>query len=797
MAVPGAKLAPLAMCIVLIYAGGAKAERGDDLLPPPPSAAAVDRPLVYQLTLVINHYDTGQTVPATRRGGGWFVARDDLTRGGLPGDKLPAGEVDLSALPEVRVSYDDSAQRLLLAVPDEWFAARDTPFQEAAPRVRPEEGSGALLNYDLYTSRDEGENSRAALWHEARLFSGRGAFSSSGTLRKSFSGGGGQQEGEDYVRYDTGWRYSNDDSATSWDLGDTLSDALSWSSSVRMGGVRFGRDFSLRPDLVTWPLPTFSGSAAVPTAADVFINGSRAGSTELQPGPFSLTNLPYVNGAGEAVLVTTDALGRQVSTTLPFYVASELLKPGLSDGAITLGALRRSYGIDSFDYGPLAGSGSWRHGVSDFFTLESHAEGAGSLALAGGGGLLKIGQYGIVNASLTGSQMDGDAGRQHGWGYQYSNGVVSLGTQHIMRNSGFGNLALYDQRRSADSRVTSVASLSQRSDQYSLSFNLGGFGSLGTAWIGVRSFDGQKTSLLSLSWSRSLWRGSSLNLAASRDKQQGAWNLGLSVQVPLGRDNNVAFSTRSAPGAGSSQRVDYSRSMPTDGGYSWNMAWARQSRTSNYQQASLGWRNSHIELLGGGYGESNSMNWWGEAMGSLVMMDGQLFAANRIDDAFAVVSTSGQAGIPVSYEHQPVGTTNSKGYLLVSRVSSWYPASYSINGMDLPAESQLKQSERRVALRRNSGSLINFEIDTARAASVILHDARDRPLPVSSRVSRPGRPDVLVGYDGMAWLEDLRDENPLTVTTPQGARCRVTLVLQPNPERRMQTYGPLVCREAP
>ena len=83
-------------------------------------------------------------------------------------------------------------------------------------------------------------------------------------------------------------------------------------------------------DLVTRPLPAFSGEAAVPTSVDLFINGYRSGSTRLQPGPFTLTNLPYINGAGDAVLVTTDALGRRVSTTLPPYVSSDLLKQGLA-----------------------------------------------------------------------------------------------------------------------------------------------------------------------------------------------------------------------------------------------------------------------------------------------------------------------------------------------------------------------------------------------------------------------------------------------------------------------------------
>ncbi|MEI2684790.1 fimbria/pilus outer membrane usher protein, partial [Erwinia aphidicola] len=115
-------------------------------------------------------------------------------------------------------------------------------------------------------------------------------------------------------------------------------DSLAWSSSVRLGGIQIARDFSVRPDLVTYPLPSFSGQAAVPSTVDLFVNGYKTSSNSVQPGPYSLTNMPFVNGAGNAVVVTTDAQGRRVSTTLPFYVASDLLKSGLSDFSFSAGA---------------------------------------------------------------------------------------------------------------------------------------------------------------------------------------------------------------------------------------------------------------------------------------------------------------------------------------------------------------------------------------------------------------------------------------------------------------------------
>jgi outer membrane usher protein len=793
MAVRRRQLTKLAMCILLTSSGLCRAESGDDLLPPPPDARTINQQSVYQLGLIINHYDTQTVVPVTQRDNHWFVASADLQRAGLPGDKLPAGDVDLSALSQVKTEYDGNGQRLLLTVPSDWFAAKEATFQNGIKRAKPLDGSGALLNYDVYTSQTENGVGQAAIWHELRFFSGKNSLSSTGYVRQNISGESQIENG--YMRYDTTLSYTDDDNALEWDLGDTISDALSWSNSVRVGGVRIGRDFSLRPDLVTWPLPTFSGDAAVPTSVDLFIDGYRAGSTQLQPGPFTLTNLPYINGAGNAVLVTTDALGRQVSTTLPFYVASEMLKPGLSDGAATFGALRRNYGIENFDYGPAVGSGTYRYGASDYLTLESHAEGAESLALGGAGALVKLGQFGIVNGSYTHSQMYGEGGQQLNWGYQYSTGAFSFITQHTHRDKTFGNLALYDTPRLYDDQHNPIASLSQRSDQYSLSLNMGDYGNVGAAWIGVQSFDSQKTELFNLSWSRSLWGSSSIYLAASRDQQRGDWTLAMSLQIPLGDRDSVAVSTENTPDYGNTQRINYNHTMPSDGGFSWNLAWARQSESRNYQQATLGWRNSNVELQGGGYGEENAMTWWGEAMGSLVLMDGQVFAANKINDAFVVVSTDGQPSVPVNYEHQPVGKTNDKGYLLISGVSAWYPANYSINALNLPADTQLKQTEQRIALRRNSGYLLEFPMEQERVASVVLHDAAGNPLPVGSFVSRAGKADAPVGYDGIAWLENLSDNNRLTVTTPDGKRCAASFVSQPNPEHKLRTYGPIVCRE--
>lgn len=774
-----------------LYSFGAQE---DDALPPPPDAQALNQQAQFRLSLVFNQWDSGLVVPVTQRNGQFFVSRADLQRAGLPGDKFPADEVNVSAQKDVQTQYDSAGQRLLMTVPNEWLPSQAIMLGKNEASFKPLSGTGALFNYDLYASHAQNSGSQASVWHELRVFSGNLSLSSTGTFRQDLSGYN-TSSGEGYRRYDTTLTGTDEEDILSWSAGDVVSDALSWSNSVRMGGISIGRDFSLRPDLITYPLPAFSGEAAVPSTVDVFINGYRSGSTQLQPGPFTLTNLPYINGSGDAVLVTTDALGRQVSTTLPFYVASDLLKPGLSDGAFTLGSLRRDYGIDNFSYGPAAASGSYRYGVNDFWTLESHAEGAQSLALGGVGTLVKLGRFGVVNGAWSHSEMRGQSGQQVNWGYQYNTNVFNIGTQHSRRDRGFGNLALYDSPDSYDDNNQPIASLSRSTDQYSLSVNLGRFGNLGAAWIDLRSFDDDKTQLLNLSWSKNLWGNSSFYLAASHDPAQNGWSLALSLQVPLGASDNAALSVESTPDAGSSQRVNYNHAMPSNGGFSWNMAYAHQSKDDDYQQASLGWRNNKVELQGGAYGQRDNYTQWGEMAGSLVLMDNTLLAANRINDAFMVVSTDGYRDVTVNFENQPIGTTDDDGYLLISGVSSYYPASYSINTLNLPADTRIKDTERRVALRRHSGYLLDFPMEQQRVASVILHDSQGHALPVSSQVYRSLQPPVPVGYDGIVYLENLSNVNPLTVTMPDGKRCSATLTLDDNLDRKLKTYGPLLCRE--
>ncbi|MGY2233885.1 fimbria/pilus outer membrane usher protein [Pseudomonas gingeri] len=754
-----------------------------ELPPPPTSLEAIPDAQLY-LELLVNQMDTGKVIVVEQRAGQLFLSASDLQAIGMKLPSSVSAEVALDQLPGLHSEYDSHGQRLLLTVPADWLPAQFLGNRQAYPRTQALTSFGAMLNYDLYLNDTDDAGTYLAAWNEVRVFDTWGTLSNTGQYRRSFGAntGGGLDNG--YLRYDTTWRYSDDERLLTYEAGDVVSGALPWSNSVRLGGVQLSRDFGVRPDLVTYPLPQFAGEAAVPSSVDLFINGFKSSSDNVQPGPYTLTNIPFINGAGEAVVVTTDALGRQVSTTVPFYVTSTLLQKGLADFSVAAGNLRRDYAQRDFGYGPGVTSGSLRYGLSDSFTLESHVEASSDLTLGGVGGNLRLGNFGVLNSAVSQSRFDGRQGQQVSLGYQYSSQRYSLSYQRLERHDQYADLTVID---------TPSISLSKRSEQVTASLNLDSWGSLGAGYFDIRAADDSRTRLLNLTWNRPLWGNSSFYLSANREIGDSNWAVQAQVVIPFDLNGSLSMSVERDKSGASLERVNYSRAVPSQGGVGYNLGYGH-GQGPDYRQADLTWRLQSVQLQAGVYGSSEAETRWADASGSLVWMDKQVFAANRINDAFVVVSTDGYPKVPVRYENQLVGETDKSGRLLVPWSSGYYRGKYEIDPLNLPANVQSPTVEQRVAVRRGSGYLLKFPLSRIVAASVELVDSHNQPLPLGANVihEQTGAAAV-VGWDGLVYLENLAKQNSLKVTLADGGICRVQFAMQESAEQ-VPLVGPLVCR---
>ncbi|BAN46599.1 fimbria/pilus outer membrane usher protein [Metapseudomonas resinovorans] len=738
------------------------------------------------LQLQINQMPTQRIIPVTVQGGRYFADADELRSVGVRLAHGASGLQALDAIAGLGSRYDQEQQRLDLTLPSEWLPHQQLGQTSVYDMTPAQSDLGLLFNYDFFYNNSEDAAQFLSGFLEQRAFGGFGVLDNTGVYRHTFDD---LEENDDgYRRFDSFWRYNDQPRMTSYQAGDLVTGALTWNSAVRLGGVQVARNFGLRPDLVTYPLPRFNGDAQVPTSVDLFINNARVSSDQIAPGPFTLSNVPFISGAGTATLVTTDALGRQVATTVPFYVTNSLLQQGLYDYSLSLGQLREDYGLKNFSYGSRAASGTFRYGVSDAFTLESHAELGEDLRLGGLGGTFAVGRWGTLGSSYTSSHYGGERGQQYSLGYSYFSPLFGVGLQRLQRSTGYVDLG----RVGALEDGVLGGALARRIDQATFSVNPPQLGSFGVGYFASESMDGERTRLVNLSWSRSLWGNSSLYLAFNREIGGDGYSALAQFILPFDLYSTFSASIERDSQGDYRQRVNYGRAPPSDGGVGYNLAYGIGN--GHYRQADVTWRNRFNQLQAGAYEDDGRRTVWGDMSGSVVAMDGSLFAANRINDAFVLVSTDGFADVPVSFENQPIGRTDRDGHLLVPWVPSYYRGRYEVDPLELPANVRVPEVIRNVAVHQGSGALLEFGMRRVVAASILLVDSRGEVVPRGSKAELVGQgTTAYVGWDGLVYFEGLGERNRIRVERPDGGRCELSFELK-DPGGELAQVGPLTCR---
>jgi outer membrane usher protein len=739
---------------------------------------------VLYLEVVINGNETHKLAAFTQVDGKLRAGADTLRQLGFRLPEAPVASVDLDSLPGVSYRYDESTQRIEITAGEHAIDLDRNVLNAPASAVpKPSASTGFLVNYDLYGTRDDSSNTGLSTFAEARAFGGFGVVSNTWLSRLADSPGS-----DTYVksaRLDTTWTRSFVDSATVMRVGDTISGSLSWSRATHLGGFQLQRDFALQPDLITFPIPQFLGQAAVPSSVELYVNGLRRYSGDTPAGPFQLGTVPIVNGAGTAQVVLTDALGRQTTFDFPFYTSSALLKQGLDDYSIDVGFVRRNYGVDSFDYGhDPAASGVYRRGMTDWLTAEAHAETISGLANGGAGGVVQIGDNGVLTGSAAYSQWHGRDGEQAELGYSWRNTWLNFGVDSLRT---FG-----DYRDVASSYGPPPA---KRTDRALVGITYAPIGSFGANYVELTYPQQPHSRFASAFYFRSFGSRFSLSVNYNQnleDHSDRTIFLGLSVSFGY----QSASLSAQHDNRGNFGAVDVSRPISPDGGYGWHVR-AQQGQGLDGGQAELGYRGDRAQTLVGAETLNGSTLGYAELSGALVWMDSHLFTARRIDDAFAVVAT-GVKDVPVTLENRVIGNTDSNGDILITPLNAYQKNRVAIDPMRLPPDAHIERVDDEIVPADRSGVLVNFRVEPVQAASVVLHDATGEPIALGSGVELNGDANTgaLVGYDGAVYLEKLKPSNTLVVHAPAGD-CRLRFDYRYE-TGKVPLVGPLVCsKESP
>ncbi len=716
---------------------------------------------------------------------------------------LPAGITDpvpLNSLANVKVDYNARQQTVSLIAPLSMLNLNTTVLSNRdSRRTQASSSPGVLLNYNLYGSQSENSSTNLSAFTEVRAFNSKGVLSSTAlTTGNRFPNSSANNNNRDWdsrtVRLDTSWSQSFPDKLMTVRAGDILTGALSWTRSTRLGGLQIGSNFDLQPYMTTIPLPSFFGSATLPSAVELYVNGLKQYSGEVPAGPFELDTAPSISGAGNAQLVLTDALGQSSTVNFSLYDTHRLLRPGLSDWSAELGAVREKYGIKSFDYGSdIAVSGTWRYGVNNRFTAETHGEATKDLANAGVGGTWVLGgPGGVLFASLAGSESQGESGTQYSGSYLWNNNRFNIGLNTLGTSGNYRDVAT--QYGSTPIR---------QSNQFSTGYSTQSLGNFGVSYNEVDYAEEDTAQFASAYWSKSFGRRLSLSANYNHDLNNSAYN-SATIGASFSLDRNISLnSSLQHTDDRNDYVVDVSQSAPSAGGLGWR-AQARQSIDNSIDSnnnsgglAELNYLGRYGQVQAGVSSYDGNHSTFASGTGSLVMMGGGLFAARQINDGFAVVSTDGVADVPVLLQNNVIGTTNSRGLLLISPLNAYQDNKIGIDPMDLPADLRIDKVALQATPTDRAGTLVVFGITQARSASVILKDSNNEFIALGSQVrltSKKGIPSAIVGFDGEVYLDTLDELNMLEVTTPSGDVCNVSFDYQKQSDG-IPLIGPFICQK--
>lgn len=743
---------------------------------------------VLLVSLRINQQLLSQPAPLLRTASGeWWLPVPLLAEANL---QLPAAPVRrfydtdyiaASALPIERLQFDAATLFMDLQLSATGFALNRLYGRNQTKAESITRSAGAFLNYDILLDHGDGGVGRVLSTEIGGAIGGGVGISSQLWISRP---------GLDrWLRLDSSYVVDDFDRITTLRLGDSISRAPPLlGRPVRFAGLQWGTNFRIRPDLITVPVATLSGQAALPSSVDLYVNNVLQSRNPLPPGPFSISTGPMVTGDGEVLLKVTDISGQEQLITQRFYASTALLAAGLSDYSFELGALRQRYGVASADYGDWMAAASGRYGWRDNLTVEGGAS-AQQSGLIGviGGVAATLPNWGVGSLGLGVSHGDAGTGLQ-----------IGVGWERRTRRQGF---ALRSQWASTDYRQTGVDAEQtlRRLDSIFYSYQLPGIGSLGLSWTEQRRLGAAALSVATASFSTRQTAWGSLIFSLSRLKADtDTTSLNIFWSYQLGAGTSLSAQHADSSNTPSRQVVQIQKGLPPGEGWGYRLQLAQRAA----QQAALYGQNDYgrVRLEAAEFNGQIQQRFG--VSGAIATLDGQWFFSRRIDSSFGVARVPGFAKVRIYVDHQLAARTNADGYALLPRLYPYMRNNVTLEPLDLPLDTEISQLKVRPVPAWRSGVLIDIPVRKVSAATLNLMQDDGTPVPAGASVAlvdpdHPSQEHFAVGHEGLVYLSGLRSENFLRVEWPTGS-CHTRIPYQPEPgsvpylgEYRCQASAPL------
>jgi len=655
----------------------------------------------------------------------------------------------LDALAGLTFKIDDTTQSLLMQVPPRLFEATYLNGQEIELGVPSSASQGGFINYSLSANHSQELTSSAGLID-------LGGFGGWGSGQTRILGVDLNKQAR-AIRLESTWIRDKPIEFTRLRFGDAISGSSSWGGMVRFGGVQWATDFSLQPGFVTSPRPGISGESALPSTVELYVDNLLRMRREVPSGPFTIQDLPVIDGQGDAQLVVRDILGREQIITLPFFTNSKLLKQGLQDYSYELGFVRRNFGIDSNNYGRLVAVGTHRFGITEKFTGEVHGELLANQQSVGLGGVFLSSAAGVLSGSLAMSHSKKGLGGLIGLGFQRQTGNFSFGANTQLASKNFTKLGLQPEKLAP-----------RHISQMNFKVATNNYGSLAINYTQQAFRDLEEYKSVSGSYVKEVSGLGNLSASVTRylsGEAKTVFGLNFSMNLSLGNRTHANISTSAKPGRNNTN-LQLNRRMPAGSGVGYRLVSGLGDSDRREAEVSLQNGVGNYSLAAAQSQGKTALR--GSLSGGMAFLGGNSFFSRRIEDSFAVVQLPGYADVGIYKDNQLSTRTDSKGNALLTGLRSYQKNSVRIEQSDIPLDAQVGAVQLDAVPYFRSGLVLKFPVKRSRGALLTVVLENGELLPAGAQVEIINE-NILenelypTGMGGEVYLTELELENQLRV----------------------------------
>lgn len=686
----------------------------------------------------------------------------------------------LNDMPGVQTTLLPSKMVLKILAEPKVFKSQSYKVKAYHLNAKRPESIGSYLNYDLNMPPNNGQLSLNGVF-ELGVFGPYGVMNHSVLMNSQSFKSPLFASKNGLIRLNSVWTYDMPESMTSLRVGDSITQAGMWGRAVSYGGLQFSTNFATQPRFISYPLPTISGQAVLPSIVDLYINNAHIYQKQVEPGPFDIRSLPAINGQGEMTLVTRDLMGRERVISVPYYASSNLLAKDLLDFSISAGFVRNNYGLDSFDYDKPFISAVYRKGISDNFTRELQASVARHNQVIGIGGTYLLHKFILLDGAAVVSHSSNGNGALLNVGAERNSTSFNFGTDITYTTKRFQQLGTLEQSQSPKLQST-------------IYFGIPVFqrGSLGLSFVSRQYYQaGQNSRLLSGSYSMNF----------SQD-----WTGILTGLTNIGGTNSkgIFFTLTRRIGKTNTASVNYNRQNDTTQyGMQFNHSSPERYGLDYYGsiypgangnlQSGLNWSTVYGDYNAQFSYQDKQRNYMFNGSGSIAYFAEQFQFGPRLTNSFGVVQVPGYDKVGIYLDNQLIARTNQRGYAFLPNLRAFDDNQITIDPTTIPLNAQVKQTVMHAVPYYHSGLFMKFDIYPDQDALLTVVDKNGQPLPPGTEIRFKNQPEIFpIAYSGELYLTGLRQSNTM-IANWAGHKCQFTVNYQPSKDP-LPNLGRFVCQ---